>query len=151
MIGLIQRTANAEVWIDNKCISSIEKGILLLAGIASDDTEDDARWIANKAVTLRMFGDAQGNLNLSLLDIKGEILVVSQFTLLGDTRKGRRPSFIHAAQPQAAENLYRLLINELRSHKVVVKEGKFGAMMDVKLTNSGPVTLIIDSREKRNK
>jgi D-tyrosyl-tRNA(Tyr) deacylase len=151
MIGILQRTANAEVWIDNSRVSHIGKGLLLLAGIASDDTEDDARWLAGKAVNLRMFGDERGNLNLSLLDIGGEILVVSQFTLLGETRKGRRPSFVRAAQPHAAENLYRLLINELKLHGVVVKEGRFGAMMDVKLTNSGPVTLIINSKEKRNK
>jgi D-tyrosyl-tRNA(Tyr) deacylase len=151
MIGLIQRTISSEVWIDNECVSSIGIGILLLAGIASDDTEEDARWLAGKTVNLRLFGDNEGNLNHSLLDIKGEILVVSQFTLLGDTRKGRRPSFTRAAQPQAAEDLYRVLINELRSYDVVVKEGRFGAMMDVKLTNSGPVTFIINSKEKRNR
>jgi D-tyrosyl-tRNA(Tyr) deacylase len=151
MIGLIQRTTGSEVWVDNECVSSIGRGILLLAGIESDDTEHDARWLAGKTVNLRLFGDNKGNLNLSLLDIKGEILVVSQFTLLGDTRKGRRPSFTRAAQPQVAQELYKLLINELKSYDLVVKEGIFGAMMDIKLTNSGPVTLIINSKEKRNR
>ncbi|UCB46779.1 MAG: D-tyrosyl-tRNA(Tyr) deacylase [Spirochaetota bacterium] len=151
MIGLIQRTTSSEVWVDNECVSNIGRGVLLLAGIETDDTEQDARWLAGKTVNLRLFGDNEGNLNLSLLDIKGEILVVSQFTLLGDTRKGRRPSFTRAAQPQVAEGLYKLLIKELRSYDLVVKEGIFGAMMDVKLTNSGPVTLIINSKEKTNR
>ena len=151
MIGIIQRTTGSEVWVVNKCISNIGKGILLLAGIASDDTEEDARWLADKTVNLRLFSDDRGNLNLSLIDIGGEVLVVSQFTLLGDTKKGRRPSFSRAAGPEEAERLYRLLVAKLKSYKIEVKEGIFGAMMDVKLTNSGPVTLILNSRDKRSK
>jgi len=148
MIGLVQRVKEAEVLVDSKQISSIGTGILLLAGIASGDEIEDIRYIAQKAVNLRIFGDERGNLNRSLVDIGGEILVVSQFTLLGDTRKGRRPSFTGAAVPEKAESLYRDLIEELKTFQVPVLEGKFGAMMDVRLINSGPVTLILNSRDK---
>ncbi len=148
MIGLIQRVSRAEVWVDNECISKIGEGLLLLAGIAQDDGMEDAAYLARKTANLRIFNDGKGNLNLSLLDTGGEVLVVSQFTLLGDTRKGRRPSFTEAAPPKEAEVLYRVLIDELKRQGITVKEGKFQAMMDVRLTNRGPVTIIIDSREK---
>jgi D-tyrosyl-tRNA(Tyr) deacylase len=146
MIGLIQRVSESEIWVGDKRISSIEKGILLLVGVAEEDEPEDITYIADKTVNLRIFGDEKGHLNRSLLDVMGEILVVSQFTLLGDTRKGRRPSFTRAADPQKAEHLYRLLIKELKKYNIVVKEGKFREMMEVKLSNSGPVTLIIDSK-----
>jgi len=148
MIGLVQRVKEAEVLVDSKQISSIGTGILLLAGIAAGDEIEDIRYIAQKTVNLRIFGDESGNLNRSIVDIGGEILVVSQFTLLGDTRKGRRPSFTDAAVPEIAESLYRDLIEELKTFQVPVLEGKFGAMMDVRLINSGPVTLILNSRDK---
>ncbi len=146
MIGLVQRVKEAEVLIDREQISSIGDGILLLVGIAAGDSRDDIRYIAQKVVNLRIFGDEKGNLNRSLIDIGGEILVVSQFTLLGNTKKGRRPSFTKSAVPEEAVPLYRGLIEELKSFHVPVLEGRFGAMMDVRLINSGPVTLIINSR-----
>jgi D-tyrosyl-tRNA(Tyr) deacylase len=146
MIGLIQRVSESEIWVGGRRISSIGNGILLFAGVAENDAPEDAVYIAGKTVNLRIFGDEKGQLNRSLLDVKGEVLVVSQFTLLGDTRKGRRPSFTRAAGPQNAEYLYRLLITELRKYNVGVKEGKFREIMEVKLSNSGPVTLIIDSK-----
>ncbi len=149
MIALIQRIRNAEVWIKNQCISKVGKGILLFAAVAQDDSVKDVAYVANKTVNLRIFGDEKGNLNRSLIDIGGEILVVSQFTLLGDTRKGRRPSFTRAAAQEEAEKLYRLLIDELRNYDVTVKEGRFREMMDVKLINDGPVTLIVNSKDKR--
>ncbi len=148
MIGLVQRVREAEIIIDNRPISRIGTGILFLAGIAAGDCKEDIRYIARKVVNLRIFGDENGNLNRSLIDIGGEMLVVSQFTLLGDTRKGRRPSFTNAAVPEKAESLYRNLIEELKTFHVPVLEGKFGAMMDVRLVNSGPVTLILNSRDK---
>ena len=151
MIGLIQRVSESEVWVGDQRISSIKQGLLLLAGVAQDDEPEDVAYIAGKTVNLRIFGDEQGHLNRSLLDVKGEILVVSQFTLLGDTRKGRRPSFTRAASPRKAEHLYRLLVTELKKYNIGVKEGKFREMMEVKLSNSGPVTLIIDSKVNKQK
>lgn len=149
MIGLIQRVADAEVWVGSERISKIGKGILLLVGIGRDDDPKDCEYIAHKTMNLRIFSDEEGNLNRSLVDERGEILVVSQFTLLGDTRKGRRPSFSKAAAPDDALTLYRLLIEGLKKYGVAVAEGRFRAMMDVKLTNQGPVTLIIGSKEKK--
>lgn len=149
MIALIQRIRNAEVWIKNECISKAGIGILLFAAVAQDDKAKDVAYVASKTVNLRIFGDEKGNLNRSLIDIGGEILVVSQFTLLGDTRKGRRPSFTKAAAHQEAEKLYRLLIDELKGYDVGVKEGRFREMMEVKLINDGPVTLIVNSKDKR--
>ncbi|MFW6139594.1 MAG: D-aminoacyl-tRNA deacylase [Spirochaetota bacterium] len=148
MIGLIQRVSEAEVWVNNKMVSGINKGLLLLVGISRDDGQEDISYIANKTVNLRVFPDHQGNLNKSLLEVEGQLLVVSQFTLLGDTRKGRRPSFTRAAGSQQAEPVYRKLIKELKNHAAAVKEGEFGALMKVKLVNDGPVTLIINSRDK---
>ena len=146
MIGLIQRVSEAEIWVGGGILSSIKNGILLFAGVAEGDGPEDVSYITGKTVNLRIFGDDQGQMNRSLLDVNGEILVVSQFTLLGDTKKGRRPSFTRAAGPEQAEPLYRLLLTELQKYNIGVKEGKFREMMEVKLTNSGPVTIIIDSK-----
>jgi len=149
MIGLIQRVLKAEVWVKDEVISKIGEGILLLVGISRDDESKDISYIANKTFNLRIFSDEKGNLNRSLLDVSGEILVISQFTLLGDTTKGRRPSFTSAANSLEAEKIYRCLINEIKTYSISVKEGKFGAMMDVKLINNGPVTLILNSKDKK--
>ena len=149
MLGVVQRVSEAQVSVEGKLVSRIGAGLLLLVGIRTDDTEKDAAFMANKVVNLRIFPDGEGNLNRSLLDLQGEILVVSQFTLLGDTRKGRRPSFSDAAKPEQAEPVYRALLLQIASYKVPVKEGRFRAMMEVQLVNSGPVTLIVDTKEKK--
>ena len=151
MIALIQRVSEAEIWVGGQSVASIKKGILLFVGVATDDGPEDVSHISGKTVNLRIFGDDRGHLNRSLLDVNGEILVVSQFTLLGDTKKGRRPSFTRAADPEKAEHLYRLLVTELQKYNIGVKEGKFRNMMEVKLSNSGPVTLIIDSKVNKKR
>jgi D-tyrosyl-tRNA(Tyr) deacylase len=148
MVGVIQRVSSAQVRVDGRPTGSIGRGILLLVGVAGQDSEEDVRYIADKCVNLRIFSDNKGNMNRSLLDTGGEVLVVSQFTLLGDSRKGRRPSFSAAAAPDQAKKLYGLLLKQLRSYDIGVAEGVFGAMMEVSLINFGPVTLIIDSDSK---
>ncbi len=148
MIGLIQRVDEASVIVDGKKISKIGIGILLFAGISKDDTEKDIEYLVRKTVNLRIFSDDRGNLNLSLKDIGGEILIVSQFTLLGDTKKGRRPSFSNAMPPEQAKTFYKKLVESFKNTGVPVKEGIFGAMMKIKLVNNGPVTLIIDTSVK---
>ena len=147
MRAVIQRVKEAFVTIEGKLHSSIQNGLLILLGVSEDDTDEDLNYIAEKCANLRIFEDADGKMNLSCLDIKGEILVVSQFTLFADTRKGRRPSFVKAAKPEKAIPLYETFMSRMQSFGVTVKSGVFGAMMDIKLINEGPVTIIIDSRE----
>jgi D-tyrosyl-tRNA(Tyr) deacylase len=149
MIALIQRVCSAQVRVDGQTISEIGPGLLLLLGIGHDDDQEDIEYIVRKTVHLRIFSDSQGNLNYSLLDTGGEILIVSQFTLLADTKKGRRPSFSGAAPPQTAEPLYRKTLEAFRRRGTQVSEGLFGAIMEVSLVNDGPVTIIIDSREQK--
>jgi len=147
MIALIQRVSGAKVAVEKETVSEIGAGILLLLGISIDDTEADIEYIARKTVNLRIFSDEQGNLNRSLIDTGGEILIVSQFTLLADTKKGRRPSFTRAAPPAIAESLYKKTCEKFRTYGIGVQEGRFGAIMAVILTNDGPVTIIINSKE----
>ena len=147
MIALIQRVCSAKVAVEGEAISEIGPGILLLLGIGHDDSQADIEYITRKTVYLRIFSDPQGNLNRSLIDTGGEILIVSQFTLLADTKKGRRPSFTRAAPPAIAEPLYRMAIDEFRRYDIRVQEGCFGAMMEVSLKGDGPVTIIVNSRE----
>jgi len=151
LIGVIQRVDEASVWVEGNLISSIRKGILLLLGIARDDADEDMEYIVNKTINLRIFSDENGNLNLSLLDISGELMIVSQFTLLGDTRKGRRPSFTNAMPPDKAEPFYQKVVNRFEEQGIPVKKGVFGAMMKIKLINDGPVTIILNSRDKIKK
>jgi D-tyrosyl-tRNA(Tyr) deacylase len=146
MIALIQRVSRAQVRVGNDTVSRIGPGILLLVGIGREDGPGDVEYIARKTVNLRIFGDARGHLNRSLLEIDGEVLIVSQFTLLADTKKGRRPSFSGAAPPEIAQTLYRQTIEAFSGAGARVREGSFGAMMQVSLTNDGPVTIIIDSK-----
>lgn len=146
---VIQRVAQASVKVDGQLISEIDKGLLILVGIENEDTAEDAKWLAAKTVNMRIFPDAEGVMNLSLLDVKGEILAVSQFTLMASTKKGNRPSYIRAARPESAEPLYLLfcdLLSEMIGNQV--KKGIFGADMKVALINDGPVTIIIDSKVK---
>lgn len=143
---VVQRTKQASVVVDDKTVGQIDFGFMLLVGVTHDDTEEDVAFLAEKIVNLRIFEDEAGKMNLSLLDVGGQILSVSQFTLYGDCRKGRRPNFMSAAKPDVAENLYNLLNEKLREKGVKVETGIFGAMMDVQLLNHGPVTLIVESK-----
>lgn len=142
---VLQRAKNASVAVDGNIVGNIDYGVVLLVGITHDDHEEDAAYLADKIVNLRIFEDEEGKMNRSLLDVEGKILSVSQFTLYGDTRKGRRPSFINAAKPDKAEPLYNQFNQFLREKGVVVETGQFGTMMDVHLTNDGPVTLVLEN------
>jgi D-tyrosyl-tRNA(Tyr) deacylase len=142
---VLQRVKNASVTVDGEKISEIGLGLLLLVGVANGDTETEADWLAEKVSGLRIFADDAGKMNLSVTATRGEVLAVSQFTLLADTRKGKRPSFIGAAPPGEAEPLFDYFCESLRASGVSsVKTGLFGAMMDVALTNDGPVTLLLE-------
>jgi D-tyrosyl-tRNA(Tyr) deacylase len=145
MRAVVQRVSRASVRIDGDVVGAIERGLLVLLGVAPDDTPDQARWLADKIVGLRLFADAEDKMNLGVTDVQGSVLVVSQFTLYGDCRKGRRPSFIGAAPPEVAIPLYETFVNAVRALGVPVATGRFGAMMAVELVNDGPVTLILDS------
>jgi len=142
---VLQRVTRAGVAVDGEPIASIGKGLLLLIGVAEDDTQEKAHELARKCVEMRIFSDEAGRFNLSLLDIAGEALVVSQFTLLADTRRGRRPNFTRAAAPQKAEPLVEAFAAEIRNSGIQAKTGRFGARMAVELVNDGPVTIVIDS------
>ncbi|MBN1567983.1 MAG: D-tyrosyl-tRNA(Tyr) deacylase [Acidobacteria bacterium] len=146
MKAVVQRVSGAEVVVDGVPVGRIGQGILALVAISREDTEKDLQWMARKIVELRIFDDEEGKLNLSLQDIHGQLMVVSQFTLYGDCRKGRRPSYTDAAPPSQAEKLYQDFIAIVRRLIPDVQTGQFQAMMRVTLTNSGPVTLILDSR-----
>lgn len=145
MRGVLQRVKNASVTIDGNMVSSIENGILILIGVTDTDTEADASYIAEKTVNARIFEDSEGKMNLSLLEVGGEVLAVSQFTLYGDARKGRRPSFIRAAKGEISEPLYELTCKKIEEMGVKVKKGVFGADMKVQLINDGPVTILLES------
>ncbi len=147
MRAVIQRVKRAKVTVENKIVGEISAGIVVLLGVTHDDTEVDADYLLDKIVGLRIFEDADGKMNLSLADIGGEMLVVSQFTLFADTRRGRRPSFMDAAGGQTAFQWYEYFIEKARRAVKTVAHGKFGAMMDVELVNDGPVTIIIDSKK----
>ncbi|MBE3569884.1 MAG: D-tyrosyl-tRNA(Tyr) deacylase [Bacillales bacterium] len=143
---VLQRSKEASVEVDGKTVGQISSGFVLLVGITHEDTEEDAAYLAEKISGLRVFEDDKGKMNLSILDVNGEILSISQFTLYGDTRKGRRPNFMNAAKPSHAKPIYDRF-NELLCEKGMhVETGRFGAMMDVKLVNDGPVTLILESK-----
>ncbi len=145
MRAVIQRVKSASVTVDNKLISEIGPGLLIFLGISHTDAEKELEYIANKIANLRIFEDANGKMNCSILDTSGEALVVSQFTLYGDCRKGRRPSFINAARPDVANDLYEQFITILEKLNIPTRGGTFQAMMDVQLINDGPVTILLDS------
>lgn len=141
---LLQRVKQASVQVDEETIGQIKQGYLLLVGVTHEDTEHEVNWLADKVTGLRVFEDADEKMNLSIQDVAGQILSVSQFTLYGDTMKGRRPAFTQAAKPDVAETMYEAFNDRLRSNGLVVETGRFGAMMDVALVNDGPVTLMLE-------
>ncbi len=146
MRAVVQRVSRAEVRVDGRATGSIRRGLAVLLGVAREDGEDDARLLADKVAALRVFEDAAGKMNLALAEIAGGVLVVSQFTLLGDARKGNRPSFVEAAEPDAANALYERFCALLREKGLPVATGVFRATMEVELVNDGPVTILLDSR-----
>jgi len=146
---VIQRVSQATVKVSDKIISEIKLGFLILLGVEKSDSKEDINWLVNKILNLRVFSDNELKMNLSIKDIKGEIIVVSQFTLHAKTKKGNRPSYIEAANPEQAEPLYEEFISQLKNKSAVsVQSGVFGANMQVDIVNDGPVTIIIDSKNK---
>ncbi len=147
MRAVVQRVTDADVTVENKITGSAGKGFVVLLGVEDGDTEKDADYIVDKVTGLRVFEDTEGKMNLSIMDIGGEILSVSQFTLLGDVRKGKRPSFTKAAKPEEARRLYAYFNDKVREKNVPVGEGIFQADMLVRINNDGPVTILLDSRK----
>jgi D-tyrosyl-tRNA(Tyr) deacylase len=146
MRACVQRVSQAQVTVAGQVCGRIEQGLVVLLGVAADDTADDARQLADKIVGLRIFDDGDGKMNLGLSDVHGAMLVISQFTLLGDCRKGRRPSFVAAAPPELAETLYQAFVGAVAAQGILVATGEFRQHMQVSLTNDGPVTLLVDTR-----
>lgn len=142
---VVQRVKHASVSVDEKIVAQISSGTVLFLGVSVDDTKQQADYLANKIVNLRIFEDENGKMNYSALDSKKELLIISQFTLYGDCQKGRRPSFTMAMKPKKAEKLYKYFIDLIEKNRLVVKKGVFGAHMDISLINDGPVTFVIDS------
>ena len=149
MRAVIQRVSRANVTVSGEVVGEIGAGLLVLLGVEQGDTQDDVVWMANKVVGLRVFEDDDGKMNLDVGEVGGAILAVSQFTLRGDCRKGRRPSFVAAARPEEADGLYRSFVTEVAGQGLEVQEGRFQQHMDVELVNDGPVTLQVDSRNRR--
>lgn len=149
MRAVLQRVSSAEVSVEGRSVGRIGRGFVVLLGVARGDTEDDAAFIADRTVGLRVFADPEGKMNLALDKVGGELLVISQFTLLAETSAGRRPSFINAAPPEEAERLYQHFLSLTRNAGVKVETGSFGATMAVALVNDGPVTIVLDSRNRR--
>lgn len=144
MKAVVQRVSKASVTVDNMVTGSIDQGLLVLLGVHQDDTSDKIAWMSDKIAKLRIFEDEEGKMNRSIQEVGGSVLVVSQFTLYGDLKKGTRPSFVEAARPELAIPLYEAMISALRDLGLRVETGIFGAMMDVSLVNSGPVTIILE-------
>jgi D-aminoacyl-tRNA deacylase len=141
---VLQRVARASVRVDGECVGAVDRGFCLLVGFTHADTIAEVEWMADKVAGLRLFPDTDGKMNLDLAEVGGGVLVVSQFTLYGDTRNGRRPSFVDAARPDVAVPLYEAFVAALRARRLAVETGRFGAMMDVEIHNDGPVTLMIE-------
>lgn len=147
MRAVVQRVTESRVEVANEVVGKIGAGLLVLLGVARNDTTSDADYLTEKIINLRIFDDAEGKMNRSLVDLGGEILVVSQFTLFGDTRRGRRPSYTEGAEPEKANELYEYFVARVRGLGISVETGVFQAMMIVSLTNDGPVTILLDSRK----
>ncbi len=147
MRAVVQRVTKANVSVEGKIVGQIEKGIVILLGVGKDDSIDDAKYLAEKIVNLRIFDGNDGKMNLSLLDVQGSALIISQFTLYGDCRRGRRPSYSDSANPELARELYEKFIELVREYGVHVETGIFAAYMQVEIHNNGPVTLLLDSKK----
>ncbi len=147
MRAVVQRVSQANVKVEEKMVGEIEKGLLVFLGVGKKDTEKDIEYLVEKILNLRIFEDENDKMNLSLFDIKGELLIVSQFTLYGDVRKGRRPNFTDSAPPKKAELIYNQFVEKCKTYSIDVEEGIFGADMDVNLVNDGPVTILLDSKK----
>ena len=148
MIAVLQRASEGKVTVEDRITGEIDSGLVILLGVAQGDTESDADFLADRIAGFRIFNDDQGKMNRSIRDMNGSALVISQFTLAGDWRKGRRPSFTSAAPPEEGERLYEYFCDQLRKLEVPVKTGEFGAMMKVSLINDGPVTFVMDSHKQ---
>lgn len=148
MKAVLQRVTGARVRVGDETVGRIAAGFVVLLGVAAEDTDDDAAWIADRIAGLRVFADPDGKMNLDIRQVGGAVLLISQFTLLADTRKGRRPSFVGAADPAEGERLYETVAEAIRSTGLIVECGRFGAHMAVELTNDGPVTVILDSADR---
>ena len=148
MRAVVQRVTRASVQVDGETVGAIELGLLVLLGVGQEDTEADADYLAEKISGLRIFEDAEGKMNLSVVDISGAMLAVSQFTLFGDVRRGKRPSFDAAARPEKAERLYEYFVSRVRAAGLRCETGRFRAMMNVELVNAGPVTILLDSKKQ---
>ena len=148
MKALLQRVTEASVSVDGEVVGEIKRGLVVFVGVAQGDTERDASYLADKVVNMRIFNDKAGRFNISAIEIGSEILIISQFTLMADTRKGRRPSFVDAAPPEHAENLFNIFVAHMRSTGLKVEVGRFQQHMLVKILNDGPVTIELDSKEK---
>lgn len=146
--AVVQRVSRAGVTVDGELIGSIGKGIAVLLGVGLEDTDKDSAYLAEKILNLRIFEDENGKMNISLLDIKGELLIISQFTLYGDCRNGKRPSYDKAARPEVAELIYEKFVNQCKNYGIKVETGRFQAMMKVEIHNEGPVTLMLDSKKE---
>lgn len=148
MRAIIQRVSEAEVVVDNEVTGKIQQGLLVLLGVEEGDSQKDCDYLADKVAGLRVFDDAEGKMNLAVTDVDGKLLVVSQFTLLGDCRKGRRPSFVDAAPPEIGQQQYEAFCQRIREQGIDVETGRFRSHMQVQLVNDGPVTLMLDSRKR---
>ena len=147
MIAVIQRCSQGKVTVSDKVVGKISHGLVILLGVQKNDTENDAEFLVNKICGLRIFNDENDKMNLSIKDVNGSALVISQFTLCGDTKKGRRPSFIKAATPDDGNRLYEYFMLEMKKGGIPIESGEFGAMMDVELVNNGPVTFVLNSKD----
>ena len=147
MIAVIQRCSRGKVMVSEKVVGKIDNGLVILLGVQKGDTEKDANFLVNKISGLRIFSDENDKMNLSIKDVNGSALIISQFTLCGDTKKGRRPSFIKAATPDDGNKLYEYFMSEMKKDGVPIESGEFGAMMDVALVNNGPVTFVLNSKD----
>jgi len=145
--AVVQRVSRAAVYVEGEEIGSIGRGLVVLLGVGNEDDEKDVNWLAEKVIHLRIFEDRAGKMNRSLLDVQGAALVVSQFTLYGDCRKGRRPGFSNAAEPSRAQSLYEKFVDKVRSFGISAQTGQFQSRMQVELVNDGPVTLLLDSKK----